>query len=269
MLRSDPSFIPAIGSLRSRLGGPPVVGFALVLVGAGMVAGLALARARAPAAPAPAASDPCELPGLRFADLAPSDRTFAIRRLLACNDLAHDRITLADYQQRTAAIDLAWVIPAVVPTTPTATLPIQWATAVRGVSTQYSPTVWSARQVLGAPDVYPEHGDNSLAWASEHADDRAEWIEVGYASPTTISAVEIYETFNPGAIDRIELITAYGNKVEAYAANAAAPGRDAHIARVDLACTGEPIVGVRVHLASAAVPGWNEIDAIGVVPCTP
>jgi hypothetical protein len=269
MLGPNPSFIPAVASLRARLGGPLVVAIALVLVGAGLVAGLALARTTAPPPPAPAAIDPCELPGVSFADLAPRDRTFATRRLLACSDLAHGRITLADYQQRTAAIDLAWVTPTVAPTAPVVPLPIQWASTVHGVSTQYSPTDWSARQVLGAPDVYPASGDNALAWASENADDRVEWIEVGYATPTTINAVEIYETFNPGAIDRVELVTAGGNRIEAYAGKAGAQGQAARIHRVDVPCTDEPIVGVRVRLASAAVPEWNEIDAIGVVPCTP
>jgi len=36
---------------------------------------------------------------------------------------------------------------------------------------------WNASQILGAPDVYPAYGDNSLAWApaSLSAD---EYIEV-------------------------------------------------------------------------------------------
>jgi hypothetical protein len=36
----------------------------------------------------------------------------------------------------------------------------------------------------------------------------------------------------------------------------------------EVRCTRERIASVRVHLDSKAVAGWNEIDAIGVVPCT-
>ena len=53
-----------------------------------------------------------------------------------------------------------------------------------------------------------------------------------------------------------------GFTADACAAPAAVPGAAARISIVPLTST-EPIASVRVTLASAAVPGWNEIDAIG------
>ena len=36
---------------------------------------------------------------------------------------------------------------------------------------------------------------------------------------------------------------------------------------IAFACTDQPVVAVKVTLASGAVPGWKEIDAIGGTPC--
>lgn len=39
--------------------------------------------------------------------------------------------------------------------------------------------------------------------------------------------------------------------------------------RFELACSQGRVQAVRLELDSVRVPGWNEIDAIGVVPCEP
>lgn len=149
---------------------------------------------------------------------------------------------------------------------------ISWASSVRSFSSQYGTTSWSAQQLLGAPDVYPQHGDLVKAWASLGADDRDEHVEVGFSQPQRISLVEIYETYNPGAISRVELVTTSGRRIAAPAGIAErasfadqGPAAQRHV--VELGCTDEPIAAVRVTVASKAVPGWNEIDAIGVAPC--
>lgn len=209
--------------------------------------------------PAPSASDPC---AVDISQLGSRDRTFAVRRTIACSDITHGRISQAEYRQQIAAIDKAWAA-APAPAPPVT----QWASSVRGVSTQYTETQWAAHRVLGAPDVFPVHGDNANAWASLGADDRNEWIEVGYAQPMRISAVEVYETYNPGAVSSIELITASGERINTYLAIPGARGAVANKLRADVGCTVEPIVAVKVELASTQVAGWNELDAIGVVPC--
>lgn len=241
----------------SKVAGPALLaGAALLLVGAGAVLGSS-------GSPAPA-TDPCGLPaGVKLGDLEARDASLVTRRLLACRDLQHGRIDLATYQARAAAIDASWTPEPVRAARPA----IVWASTLRGFSTQYSPTSWSAHQVLGAPDVYPGSGDNVRAWASLSADDRDEWLEVGFDNAGTISAVEVYETFNPGATERIELVTASGKTIVVMPDVAPMAGEGAMRRTAKLACTAEPIVAARVHLASRQVAGWNEVDAIGVVPC--
>jgi hypothetical protein len=146
---------------------------------------------------------------------------------------------------------------------------VMWANHVLGYSTQYSEDAWSARQALGMPNVFPEHGDIQRAWASRDPDGHMEWIELGYATPRAVRAVEIYETFNPGAIESIELITTSGRRIVLRGDPGVIDGiMGASQKRTfETPCTSEPIAGVRVNVASQVVEGWNEIDAVGLVPC--
>jgi hypothetical protein len=142
-----------------------------------------------------------------------------------------------------------------------------YATRVRAMSSQYTASSWSAERALGAPDVYPQSGDNQNAWASLEADAKSEFLEVGFDQPHRLRGIDVFETLNPGAVDHVEIITADGKRTTIYDGAAHAMGQAAFDRRIDFACTDQPVVGVRVTLASAAVPGWNEIDAIGGAPC--
>ena len=271
------SSIPRTPSLASKLCGPALmVGAAAVLIGAGFAMG-ASAGPGVIEVPVPARmSDPCSVPdGMTLQTLDARDRVHLMRRVLACRDRVHGWMTAEQYMKTVGAIDESWTSGPAKPVTvvePVVTQPI-WATSVRGFSTQYSADAWSAKKVLGAPDVFPGTGDNENAWASEGADDRAEWLEVGFAQPRSISAVQIYETFNPGAVGRIELVTTTGRRIEVRVARSSSTSNDSEagdeslLSVAPMACTSEPIAAVRVHVDSKAVEGWNEIDAIGVVPC--
>ena len=142
----------------------------------------------------------------------------------------------------------------------------QWATSVRGFSTEYTSSSWSAQQALGAPNVFPRSGDIEAAWASREPDSSTEFIELGFAQPQRASALEIYETFNPGAITRVELITERGERI-------VVPRRElrwnggAAVSSFGTSCTQEPIVAARLVVDSGKVAGWNEVDAVGLLPC--
>jgi hypothetical protein len=220
-----------------------------------------------PVGPPPSAPHAaCALPdGLALQELDPRERALALRRLFACEDLQHGRISQADYAGAVAAIDAEWRSPgdAAPPRQP-----IAWASSVRGFSTQYGAESWAATQALGEPNVFPQHGDIPQAWASLGADDRPEWIEVGFDQASAISAVVVYETYNPGAIARVALISEDGAALEApMAQTAAATPQGSVRRRFELACTPVRVQAVRLELDSMQVLGWNEIDAIGIAPC--
>lgn len=150
---------------------------------------------------------------------------------------------------------------------PPPTLPeVAWADSVLGYSTQYTDQSWSAAQALGMPNVYPQHGDIPKAWASLDADGHAEWLELGYSRPRRVAAIEIYETYNPGAIDSVELITTSGRRIHLLP-QSTADHAGARRLVIPFACTNEAVAAVRLNVASHLVAGWNEIDAVGLVPC--
>lgn len=240
------------------IGGPIV---ALSAAAACVATGLAITAAITRRAPAAAAIDPCALPaGLDLGALPERDRTFLARHAIACSDLDHGRISAAEYRLTLKALDLAALAP------PAPAAPV-WATRVRGFSSQYTDSSWAATRALGAPDVYPAAGDNANAWASRDADAPVEFLEVGFDTPHRLRGVDIFETYNPGAVDHVEVITADGAHRTIYDGAARAMNVPSYQRSLAFACTDQPVVAVRVTLASQAVPGWNEVDAIGGTPC--
>jgi len=221
------------------------------------------------AASTPTVLDSCGLPaGITIDALQPTDRAFALRRGFLCADLQAGRIAPDEYRARLALLDLAPPAHLEVATSDTPPAELVWASSVRAVSSQYTGTDWSASRALGAPDVPAAGGDDPNAWASADADATVEFLEVGFDRARHIDGVELVESHNAGAVTRVELIADDGTRTVAYSAPAAAAASPFH-RHIDFACTARPIAAVRVTLDSAAVPDWNEIDAIGVRPCRP
>lgn len=205
--------------------------------------------------------DRCALPS----GITSTDPQVALRAM-ACRDVEAGRISMREYRT-IAGLDVTTTT-----TTTAISMPLQqavepqWASSVRDVSSEWSAQAWNAQNVLGAPNVYPKHGDIAQAWASREQDARTEFIEVGFANPTRAAALQIVETFNPGAIEAVELVTTSGRHLTLELPDMPATGQS-RISTISTACTDEPIAAARVTLNSAKVPGWNEIDAIGLVSC--
>jgi hypothetical protein len=138
----------------------------------------------------------------------------------------------------------------------------QWAVTARA-SSEFSATSWSAMQATGKPDT-TDAGDIRTAWASRVADGGEEWLELTYEQPVLATHVRIHETYNPGAVRRVEARDAEGNWQVLWEGTTPAtePKRWFLIAfrRTPVATST-----IRVVLDSAAVAGWNEIDAVELV----
>jgi hypothetical protein len=149
----------------------------------------------------------------------------------------------------------------------------RWAARVLGFSSEYTfsgPTNWHALQALGQPNTYPNYGDIITAWASLSADDQIEFLELGYDNPAPIDTVSIYETWHPGAVNKISVRNPNtGLWAEVWSGTAAPAGSTSRIFTVTFPLTSFPVDAVRVDIDSPAVRSWNEIDAVnisGVVP---
>lgn len=147
---------------------------------------------------------------------------------------------------------------------------IRWATSVIERSSQYGNLDYGAVQALGEPDVFPDHADAADAWASATADGRREFLALGYHDPIHVAAVAIFETYNPGAVDRVEVRdSGTGQWVEVWSGTAAAQPAEARVFIVSFSLTTFLVDGVRLELDSPAVAGWNEIDAVAMLATDP
>jgi serine/threonine-protein kinase len=140
---------------------------------------------------------------------------------------------------------------------------VVWASGLRAASSEYDAASSAARQILGPPDVYPAHGDDARAWASEDPDGGPEHVHVVFP-PVRARAVVIVESFHPGAVARVDDLSSPAAPVVLWEGRAAPHGA-ARVLTVQLV---EPrtITELRVVLDTTRVPGWNELDAIGLLP---
>jgi hypothetical protein len=122
---------------------------------------------------------------------------------------------------------------------------------------------WGSEQATGRPDT-PEAGDHQTAWASSSQDGADEWLMLEYKTPVWAYSAHIYETFNPGAVVRITAFTLDGREVEVWrTARPIVPSTPAQIKRPGFSkrvLTNR----IKLYLDSPRVPGWNEIDAVGL-----
>lgn len=79
----------------------------------------------------------------------------------------------------------------------------QWAISAEATSS-FGEDSWSATQATGAPDT-EECGDYTTAWASETYNGQ-DTLTLTYGLPVIASEVNIYQTYNPGAIILVELL---------------------------------------------------------------
>jgi hypothetical protein len=123
---------------------------------------------------------------------------------------------------------------------------------------------WSPAQATGPPDT-PQPGDKPTAWASRTADGQEEWLRLRYAKAVVPTAVHIYETYNPGAVCRITARKPTGEEVEIWRGTDPV-SRESGKGRAAIALDADfPTNCITVYLNSKGVPGWNEIDAVGLL----
>jgi len=124
---------------------------------------------------------------------------------------------------------------------------------------------WDADQVIGEPNVYPQYGNIDSAWASLEEDDQIEFLDVNFEGAGPINFIDVYETYNPGAIEKIELFNPDSNSFETvYTATPFPANPTSRIFRATFPLTTYDVTRAKISLRSDFVTGWNEIDAIAI-----
>lgn len=148
----------------------------------------------------------------------------------------------------------------------------QWATGAKASSTYAGDGAnasagYHPMRATGAPDVQ-RAGDASEAWASKTSDAGIEWLELSYAKPVNATELRIRQNDAPGAIVKVELFDAASGAAHTVFqgpdATAYEPGAIAWL-NIKFDKTPYKTQRVKITLATNAVPGWNEIDAVQLV----
>ena len=144
----------------------------------------------------------------------------------------------------------------------------QWAASARA-SSEYQgqgkedPSDWSARQACGKPDT-EEAGDLPTAWASQAPDRGEEWLEVTYRAAVRPSRVRIRETFNPGAVVKIEALDPEKKWRVVWKGKDTTDEAPGYLeVRLDPPEFATRVL--RITLDTSDVEGWNEIDAVQLI----
>jgi beta-lactamase regulating signal transducer with metallopeptidase domain len=121
---------------------------------------------------------------------------------------------------------------------------------------------WGPEQACGAPDT-SRSGDWPTAWASATPDGQREWLEVDFGDSIDGVALVVYETNSGGAIDRLSPLNSQGAVIDSH--DVKDPTRKGAFWGISPFPLVENMHGVRIELDSPNVPGWNEIDAVGLL----
>lgn len=127
-----------------------------------------------------------------------------------------------------------------------------------------SAAAWSVTQAVGPPNTFVI-GDVSTAWASKTPDGQGEWLLLTYDAPVDVSAVLVHETFNPGAVSRVDAILPDDQVIVLWSGEPKAIAADSPRLFFCKPKTTVKTAKIRVTIASDVVSGWNEIDAVGVL----
>ncbi len=149
----------------------------------------------------------------------------------------------------------------------------QWASKVLDFSSQYSKYKRSAKMALGWPNAMFPGGESDAAWSVKakngQEDTKPGFIKVGFEKPMKIRQVVVCENNAPGAITEVIIYgTKKGEEETVYKAQPKALQQKTRVLNIFLPEISKFYVSaVKVKLDQVKVPGWNQIDAIGISDC--
>lgn len=148
---------------------------------------------------------------------------------------------------------------------------VQWASKVIEFSSEFTDARYAkqyvAKEALGPPSVvYYKNSGVPVAWNPAEANSvKEEYIKLGFEKPMRIRQIAINESFNAGAIDRVLIFDQKGSPTVVYQNPSPGPlNVTGRMFNIFLPEPGQVSNSVMVVLKPSAVPGFNQIDAIGI-----
>lgn len=122
---------------------------------------------------------------------------------------------------------------------------------------------YSPEQATGEPNTL-NPGDQPSAWASATPDGQAEWMLLEYETAETPAEIVVHENTAPGAIVKIGVFDKDGKESIAWEGIDPTPRTEPWGVSVFPMTLDAPIKRVKLYINSMGVPGYNEIDAVGL-----
>lgn len=123
---------------------------------------------------------------------------------------------------------------------------------------------WGPERATGEPDTMSP-GDAKTAWSPKTKDGQKEWLILEYDNSVKPEIIRIYETFNPGAVYQIGLYDENNQEIIAWQGDdPTSPNREYGASEIKL---NKSILTqkIKIYLDSPNVPGFNQIDAVGLI----
>lgn len=140
---------------------------------------------------------------------------------------------------------------------------VQWATKVIEFSSELTPVQYSAKQVLGKPNVLPSGGQNPNAWTPDKPK-RKEFLKVGFDHPINIQQIAIAESHNPSAIYRVLIYDESGKEYVVNTLNPKAVPLKGRMLNLFMERTPYKVAAVKIEFDGGALPEYFGIDAIAI-----
>lgn len=137
---------------------------------------------------------------------------------------------------------------------------VQWAFHVLEYSSQKESEKYSAKQVLGKPNVLPACGENTKAWQPKGG--KVEYIKVGFLNPMKAKQLIIAESFHPGFVTDVFVYDGQGKEYESNAFKPKAAQSLCRLHDVNISEFDFEIIAVKIVLKPSKEP--VAIDAIGL-----
>jgi hypothetical protein len=138
----------------------------------------------------------------------------------------------------------------------------QWAVSA-AASSQYGDTSWSAMQATGAPNT-AVCADQVTAWASQ-SPGTVETLQLVYAMPVIPQRIDIYQTYHPGTVVRVEVIDEAGVSYVVYEGQAIPIDQCPFVMSVKVSGVQARVRTVIITIDQSTVNDWSEIDAVMLV----
>lgn len=140
----------------------------------------------------------------------------------------------------------------------------QWATDAEATSQYGSTDSWSALQATGEPNT-DVCGDQVTAWASSSSRG-VDSLTVYFDISVIPSEINIYQTYTPGSITSVDLITV-DNEIITLPESSDPPGNTEcpGVFTIDITDINQAVAGVTINVDQTIGNGWNEIDAVELI----